>query len=565
MAVPAVLAAAAKYAAQQAAAAAATKAASGGKGGKNDNEKNTDRATKFIAFGAVILFIIIVVTSALSTVVGMVTLVTPDVSSDESCVLFPEGTETIPIELEDGDEDGYADAVNNPDSGGAAPAPSDLPNAAGQVVFPLPAGTYNFASGYGPRVPPKPGASSFHRGLDFGTRGANPPIMAVADGVVTFAGLYGGGGNTVRVQHNFDGKVVTTVYLHALRIDVAVGQRVTKGQQIALVGRTGISTSEHLHFEVWMGTSIAQSIDPKPWLASVGASTVGGGIAPAPGLGGIYGSNLNLGMTGAEVCELNAKGTGSDSVAGTNGPWGGYENGRIPLTAMASPDFAPNARFRPDAAQALSRLNVAYFAQFGTNISITDSYRSYEGQVECRANKGNLCAVPGTSNHGWGLAADLGGGINKFDTPQHQWMVANASKHGWILPSWAQKNGSKPEAWHWEYVGVGGGDSNADGTTPAGAKQIAQAYMAQYSWSNDEFVCLDKLWTRESSWRWNADNPSSSAYGIPQALPGSKMASKGADWETNPKVQIAWGLDYIKGRYGTPCAAWAHSEAKNWY
>ena len=82
---------------------------------------------------------------------------------------------------------------------------------------------------------------------------------------------------------------------------------------------------------------------------------------------------------------------------------------------------------------------------------------------------------------------------------------------------------------------------------------------------SSQFSCLDRLWTKESGWRTTADNPSSSAYGIPQALPGSKMASAGSDWRTNPATQIAWGLSYIAGSYGTPCAAWAHSQSHNWY
>lgn len=86
-----------------------------------------------------------------------------------------------------------------------------------------------------------------------------------------------------------------------------------------------------------------------------------------------------------------------------------------------------------------------------------------------------------------------------------------------------------------------------------------------YGWGSDQFACLDKLWTKESNWRVNADNPTSSAYGIPQALPGKKMASAGADWQTNPRTQIIWGLGYIKSTYGTPCAAWNHSVAVNWY
>ena len=96
-------------------------------------------------------------------------------------------------------------------------------------------------------------------------------------------------------------------------------------------------------------------------------------------------------------------------------------------------------------------------------------------------------------------------------------------------------------------------------------KDIARALMSEFGFSSSEFGCLDSLWTRESNWRVNADNPSSSAYGIPQALPGSKMSSAGADWATNPATQIRWGLGYIKDRYGSPCGAWGHSESHNWY
>lgn len=96
-------------------------------------------------------------------------------------------------------------------------------------------------------------------------------------------------------------------------------------------------------------------------------------------------------------------------------------------------------------------------------------------------------------------------------------------------------------------------------------KEIAKMLLAEFGFGSDQFSCLDSLWTRESNWRWNADNPTSSAYGIPQALPGSKMASAGADWATNPVTQIRWGLGYIQGRYGTPCSAWGHSQSVGWY
>ncbi len=97
------------------------------------------------------------------------------------------------------------------------------------------------------------------------------------------------------------------------------------------------------------------------------------------------------------------------------------------------------------------------------------------------------------------------------------------------------------------------------------ARTIARAMVADRGWSSGQFACLDSLWTRESNWNPMADNPTSSAYGIPQALPGSKMASAGADWRTNPATQISWGLGYIADRYGDPCGAWNHFQTKNWY
>jgi len=152
------------------------------------------------------------------------------------------------------------------------------------------------------------------------------------------------------------------------------------------------------------------------------------------------------------VCP-EAPGGGSSSKGVTNGGWGGYSNGLIPDSSLASPSFNSTARFRPDAAAAMSAMNIAFQAATGGNIAITDSYRSLAGQYACTASKGNLCAPPGYSNHGWGLAADLGGGINTLISSQHAWMKANAGTYGWIHPSWAEPGGSKPEPWHWEYIG----------------------------------------------------------------------------------------------------------------
>lgn len=101
-------------------------------------------------------------------------------------------------------------------------------------------------------------------------------------------------------------------------------------------------------------------------------------------------------------------------------------------------------------------------------------------------------------------------------------------------------------------------------TTPSANKALGRAMASARGWGK-QFSALDKLWTRESGWNELAKNPSSGAYGIPQSLPGTKMASAGKDWKTNPATQIKWGLGYIAGRYGSPTKAWAHSQSTGWY
>jgi len=105
----------------------------------------------------------------------------------------------------------------------------------------------------------------------------------------------------------------------------------------------------------------------------------------------------------------------------------------------------------------------------------------------------------------------------------------------------------------------------SSGCHPAINRATGQRMAEARGWTGKEWECLDTLWGgRESAWRDNAGRPGGS-YGIPQATPGTKMASHGSDWLTNPVVQIAWGLDYIAGRYGTPCRALSHSYAHGWY
>lgn len=101
--------------------------------------------------------------------------------------------------------------------------------------------------------------------------------------------------------------------------------------------------------------------------------------------------------------------------------------------------------------------------------------------------------------------------------------------------------------------------------SPGTAQAIAYDMVMARGWGEGEFSCLVSLWNKESGWRVDAMNPSSGAYGIPQSLPGSKMASVAPDWQTNAATQIEWGLRYITERYSAPCGAWATSEAQGWY
>ena len=101
---------------------------------------------------------------------------------------------------------------------------------------------------------------------------------------------------------------------------------------------------------------------------------------------------------------------------------------------------------------------------------------------------------------------------------------------------------------------------------PLGAKRFAKEMMAsQYGWGDDEYTCLNRLWTKESHWNYKARNPRSGAHGIAQALPATKMDQVGTDWRTNPITQIQWGLLYISERYDTPCAAWNKWRKSRYY
>ncbi|MCW2620499.1 MAG: D-alanyl-D-alanine carboxypeptidase, partial [Frankiales bacterium] len=130
-------------------------------------------------------------------------------------------------------------------------------------------------------------------------------------------------------------------------------------------------------------------------------------------------------------------------------------NGFLPAANLCFLRTAPGHRLRPSAARAFDAMADAYAQANGSAICVTDSYRSYADQVDVFRRKPSLAATPGRSNHGLGLAVDLCGGIQVFGSSSHNWMLANSQRYGFAHPDWAEPDGSKPEAWHWEYHGPG--------------------------------------------------------------------------------------------------------------
>ncbi|GAA1863292.1 D-alanyl-D-alanine carboxypeptidase family protein [Myceligenerans crystallogenes] len=146
----------------------------------------------------------------------------------------------------------------------------------------------------------------------------------------------------------------------------------------------------------------------------------------------------------------------------------GYANGRIPADVLCPLAFAPGHLLRCDAAERLTALNAGYEQQFGVSIPITDSYRSYEAQLAVKAAKPYLAAVPGTSNHGWGIAVDFGSPIHTGVSAQYTWLRLHGPDFGWDNPVWARLDGSKPEPWHFEFFAAGIIPDRAVGVTDVG-------------------------------------------------------------------------------------------------
>jgi len=152
----------------------------------------------------------------------------------------------------------------------------------------------------------------------------------------------------------------------------------------------------------------------------------------------------------------DATGSVADCAASSRGyptgPWGGYSDGLIPSSQLCA--IIGGGRLRPDAAAAFNAMSQAYAQAFGTNLCVGDSYRSYSQQVSVFRERPSLAAVPGTSNHGWGLAVDLGCGVQSSRSAQYRWMSRTASQFGWVHPAWAVHDPYEP--WHWEFGHLSG-------------------------------------------------------------------------------------------------------------
>jgi hypothetical protein len=243
-------------------------------------------------------------------------------------------------------------------------------------------------------------------------------------------------------------------------------------------------------------------------------------------------------------------------VRGVVGAWAGFTNGQIASSALCSPSWSIK-RGRCDAIRALEQMNAEYRATFGFNMTLTSTYRTYEEQAALHAANPVGAAAPGTSNHGWGLAIDFGGGVNTYGSAQHNWLRSNANRFGWFQPSWAQYSGSLREPWHWEYAGAVA-SNRADQSLA-----LAMELMRAQPWNSAaQQQCLTDLWSLRSGWDFRAVG-AGDLRGISQAHmtalfgPYWASSSEATKWLQIPQRQIEWGLLDMTANFGNACNAWA--------
>jgi len=255
----------------------------------------------------------------------------------------------------------------------------------------------------------------------------------------------------------------------------------------------------------------------------------------------------------------------SDSTATTDSLL--YQLGAVSKLAERSNALLQQATAQKNLASALSAQAAA--AQTVRQQRDADAKKAYDGAVSAKAAAD--AALADQQTRADTLYAQLASLKNTQASVERQYAEGEAARKAAERPaSTGGGSGGGGSSGSGSSGGSGGGaDSSAPPpgvvVNPAAAQAYAAGRLPAYGWGGEQMSCLIKLWTKESSWRADAYNRSSGAYGIPQALPGSKMASAGGDWMTNADTQINWGLSYISGRYGSPCAAWSFHLGHNWY
>lgn len=510
--------------------------------------------------GAILVMILIPIMLITQVIIGVLTPFSNAINYDMACETPGSGNVGTDDEHDGtengGSNDGEGDgSKSDPSTTGGTPWPTvDSKN----ISWPAP--NPADASGYGPRAPFMVNGQltpGFHNGIDFG-QPQGSPVLSIADGVVatTASGssIYG---SHIAVKHRINGQNYTSMYGHIIGTSISVkqGQTVKAGQRIASVGSEGMSTGAHIHMVLTQGDysykksepgytgGAGNTIDGNVFLRSNGVKVASGGLE-----GGEFEGIVDDTDTS---CTMSDDGMDGDGF----GSWGGYENGEI-TSALAPIPFDKSYRLNNRASAGLDELNDDFSKEFGKDLTVLEGYLSLEDQQRLY-DSGEQIVEPGKSIFGWARAVEL---RLSFGTPEYAWMTDNAEDFGWAQTSTYAEGGSSANAGIWGYKGSSQSSIDMPAATSESAKksrEIAKQILEDdHGWGATEYACLVNLWERESNWNYQAENPSSGAYGIVQALPPEKMNSVGSDWKTNPKTQIVWGLIYIEGRYGTPCGAW---------
>lgn len=220
-------------------------------------------------------------------------------------------------------------------------------------------------------------------------------------------------GKTVKITHK---DKMATVYTHMDTVSVRNGAQVNKGETLGTIGSTGDKAyGKDRDSLMFMMEKDGKPVNPRDFL-----------FPEAP-------EAMTVNMPTGEFKN-------------------DYSNGKLPDSVLCVLPNHSGHKLRCEVLASFMAMSSAYKMHFGNDICVTDSYRSYEAQVDVKNRKGRWAATPGTSNHGWGLALDLCDSVNIFNSEQYNWMKANAPNYGWFHPEWAEPNGSLPEAWHWEHV-----------------------------------------------------------------------------------------------------------------